>query len=222
MFLPIAAMLGITSIMLLSVKSETAPLIEVVGGKNLTEKMRSIWNAYGKYLKESAERLGIPVSTCAAILAIESSGNGFSKSGRMIIRYENHWFKKITGGKTVDFSHKNQDAEWAAFEKARAIDEDAAFRSISMGIAQVMGFNYKSLGYKSPKEMFIAMQSGIGPQIDAFFKFVENKKPCLKAARESDFASFAYNYNGSGYKKNKYDEKMANAKQAFINAMGFA
>ena len=46
-----------------------------------------------------------------------------------------------------------QDAEWAAFEMARRLDETAAMRSISMGASQIMGFNHAAIGYASAREM---------------------------------------------------------------------
>lgn len=211
-------LLGVSSFFFLQ-PDELAPLITKIGGKTLQARMKSIWEAYGPYLKPSADRLQIPVSTCAAIIANESSGTGFGKDGRLLIRFEPKVFKKRTG-QSVEYSHKNQAAEYESFERAKQVNEMEAYNSISMGMSQVMGFNCKMLGYSNPKDMFIAFQSGVGPQIDGFFKFVENKKNMVKYAQNDDFASFACGYNGSGYRANKYDEKMAAAKKAFVEATG--
>lgn len=194
-------------------KNDTASLVTIVPGFTLSAKMQNIYNKYKAALHAGAAKINIPVTTAAAILAIESSGNGFAKDGRMIIRFEPHVFKRYTGVQ-VPFSHKNQSAEYNSFEGARKIDENAAYLSISMGLAQVMGFNHKTLGYKTPKDMFIDLQSDITQQIVGMFKFIGNKKSLVKAAQEGDFATFAHGYNGPGYRANKYDEKMANAKAA--------
>jgi hypothetical protein len=38
--------------------------------------------------------------------------------------------------------HGDHFQEWNVFEFARNLDEEAAMKSISMGLAQIMGFNY--------------------------------------------------------------------------------
>ena len=52
--------------------------------------------------------------------------------------------------------HVNADGEWSVFEFARTFDDDAAKLSISMGLPQIMGFNYRSVGYESVDAMFDA------------------------------------------------------------------
>ncbi len=200
-------------------KDPTLPLIQQVYGGTLTQKMASIHAAYKQSLSYWSAKTGIPQSMSAAILAIESSGNGFAKDGRLIIRFEPHIFYGYTG-QTVADTHKNQSAEYDAFSIAKSINENAAYLSISMGLAQVMGFNFKSVGYTSPKEMFNAFQADVTEQIAAMFKFIVNKAVCLNAAKINDFASFARGYNGSGYAKNKYDTKIADAKAAYTAATG--
>lgn len=195
---------------------ETAPLINspMVSGNTLSSKMASIKKAYGPMLRKYAGQIGIPESVAAAILAIESSGNGFAKDGRIIIRYEPHIFERYTGIK-VPAKRGGQSAEYANLAKAIAVNENAAYLSISMGIGQIMGFNHKIVGYSSPKKMFEAFSVSIEPQIAAMFRFIANKKSMLEAAREGDFARFAHSYNGPGYRANKYDTKMHAAQKAY-------
>src|SRR5690606_7769930 len=40
-----------------------------------------------------------------------------------------------------------QESQWEVLDFARQIDPEAALLSISMGAAQIMGFNYQNLGY---------------------------------------------------------------------------
>lgn len=195
---------------------DTAPLINspMVSGSTLTAKMASIKKAYGPMLRKYAGQIGIPESVAAAILAIESSGNGFAKDGRIIIRYEPHIFERYTGQK-VPAKRGGQSAEYANLARAIEVDRNAAYLSISMGIGQIMGFNHKIVGYSSPEKMFEAFSISIEPQIAAMFRFIANKKSILEAAREGDFARFAHGYNGPGYRANKYDTKMAAAQKAY-------
>ena len=195
---------------------ETAPLISQVKGLTTSGKMASIWSAYGNIIKPLAEEFGIPISTCAAILSIESSGNGFAKDGRLLIRFEPAYFKGFTG-QVIPATHKNQQAEWDAFNAAKAIDETAALKSISMGCGQIMGANYKMIGYNSVQDMYNDFNSGIAPQIRGFFNFVKSAK-LIDAAKNNDFLTFARKYNGPGQKG--YDTKIASAKDAFTKATG--
>jgi len=50
------------------------------------------WNSYGGLLAALADVLGLPPAAAAAVLAVESAGEGFW-DGRMVIRFENHIFK---------------------------------------------------------------------------------------------------------------------------------
>lgn len=199
---------------------ETAPLLLLIPGKTIKSKMGNIYNTYGPMILSGAEKIGISASTGASIIATESSGKGFGKDGRMIIRFEPKTFNKYVPGSNVPDTHKNQSAEYDAFTVAKNINENAAYNSISMGLAQVMGFNHKTLGYATPQLMFDDMQSGVGPQIEGMFKFIGAHSNLVNAAKNNDFATFAHGYNGPGYAANKYDVKLASAKQAFIDATG--
>jgi hypothetical protein len=60
----------------------------------LSKKMGKIHNDYGKYLNDKANAMGVTEDGLAAVLAIESGGQGFDGNGRMMIRFENHVFYK--------------------------------------------------------------------------------------------------------------------------------
>ncbi|MBD0361060.1 MAG: DUF3380 domain-containing protein, partial [Nitrososphaeraceae archaeon] len=190
-------------------------------------KMAEIYNSYGKYLNQKASQLGISPATAAAVLFVESSGSAFGPDGRMIIRFEACAFYDIWGNKhPTEFSkyfecerpndkfrpsskdqfadyHGDHLKEWRVFEFARNLDEEAAMKSISMGLAQIMGFNYDKVGYRSVKEMFDNMSSGAKSQLDAFFLGLSNKnnnsgKPCLDALKTNNYMAFAGCYNAAG------------------------
>ena len=78
-----------------------------------------------------------------------------------------------------------------------------------------MGFNAPSLGYKSIKEFVDAMHESEAKQLDAMIRFitVNNLKGALI---RKDWAAFAKGYNGSGYRANKYDDKLAAAYRKYI------
>ena len=93
-------------------------------------------------------------------------------------------------------SHTNQAAEWEAFEIARQIAETEAMYSISMGAPQVMGFNFKMIGYNSVQEMFAAFNKDIRYHIMALFDFCNANGTRIQYLLTRDFLSFAKAYNG--------------------------
>jgi LysM repeat protein len=199
----------------------------LLGGlTGLERSMAIIYNAKAKYLHEQAQALGISTAAAAAVLKIESGGGGFANDGRMIIRFENHVFydrwgknnkatfdkhfqynadKRWQGhrfreGDTGDFvaAHQSQGQEWQILQLARGLSNDPALEAISMGAAQIMGFNYATEGYASVQEMFDQMSGAIKPQIVGMFTFIKNTSLCINGLKEGDYVKFAKGYNGSG------------------------
>ncbi len=95
--------------------------------------------------------------------------------------------------------HGNQDLEWQALTIARALNDTAALFSISMGAPQVMGFNYRRLGYDSVQRMFYTFAKSAHAQLLGLFDFVKGMNrtsPAVQALRNRDFMTFASIYNG--------------------------
>jgi peptidoglycan/xylan/chitin deacetylase (PgdA/CDA1 family) len=190
-----------------------------------------IYNMYGKYIYEKALELGISPSSAAAVISIESHGLAFEPNGKMIIRFEACSFYNIWGiNHKNEFSdhfqcnvpndrfrlsatdtfhdyHGNQYKEWQVFEFARSLDEEAAMKSISMGLSQVMGFNYYKIGYGSVADMFSKMSNSVKAQLDGFFSALSYKDTtkgglsCLDSLKTNNYVSFAGCYNANGQDK---------------------
>ncbi len=95
--------------------------------------------------------------------------------------------------------HGNQDAEWRVLTLARALDDTAALSSISMGAPQIMGFNFKRLGYDKVQTMFYQFARSANAQILGLFDFVKGmnaSSPAIKALQRRDYLTFASSYNG--------------------------
>lgn len=93
-----------------------------------------------------------------------------------------------------------QQEEWAAFAVARKIDETSAMCSISMGSAQVMGFNHKASGYLTVQQMFNDYNNpttGEFNQVAGFFAYVV-KAGAVDEMQRKDWLGFARIYNGPG------------------------
>ncbi len=92
--------------------------------------------------------------------------------------------------------HNGQNTEWEAFGIARSLAEKEAMYSISMGAPQVMGFNYKMIGYESVQDMFNSFSKDIRYHFFALFDFCNAKSSRVQYLATRDFLSFAKEYNG--------------------------
>ena len=73
-----------------------------------------------------------------------------------------------------------------------------------------MGFNYPMCGCETIDDFVGKMKRSEGSQLDLFTEFI--KRNALGGyLRDLDWAGFAKAYNGSGYRENKYDEKLESA-----------
>jgi hypothetical protein len=206
------------------VASRTAPATTPVVVER-PPTLQEIWQRFGALLGRESARLGIDPAVALAVLLAESGGRTAAADGRMIIRFENHIFFQKWGASNPELfnrffqfdanekwkghrwrrspndpwqeCHQSQAGEWEILEFARSMHEETALQSISMGAAQIMGFNFPALGYTSAAEMFRDFQRGEENQIRGFFRFVE-AKGLVDALRRGDHLAFAQGYNGSG------------------------
>jgi uncharacterized protein YraI len=96
--------------------------------------------------------------------------------------------------------HGNQDLEWQVLIIARALDDTAALSSISMGAPQIMGFNFRRIGYNSVQRMFSEFAHSAHVQLLALFDFVKGMNanaPAIQALQNRDYLAFAKMYNGT-------------------------
>lgn len=121
-------------------------------------------------------------------------------------RWLNHKWRPDPNGPWLptdrDDFHGNQGREWEVFNFASHFSDPMAKMSISMGSPQVMGFNFRTLGYNSVLDLFDAFASGDRLQVLGFFDFVRGQgaqpSPRVQALRNMDFTEFARSYNGPG------------------------
>ena len=90
------------------------------------------------------------------------------------------------------------------------IDEEAAYRSLSQGLGQIMGFNYAHAGYESAKSMYIAFTGDIDAQARAIVAVLPALN-VLDPLKRRDWVTVAMRYNGPGERHNSYDVKLAAA-----------
>lgn len=110
----------------------------------------------------------------------------------------------------------NQREEWIAFNNAFSINTDAAMKSCSIGMMQVMGQHYAELGFKTVGEMWDYAKISEKNQVEIAIRFIKNNRKLFKAVQSHDFKTIAFYYNGAAYAKFKYDKRLLNAFKKYI------
>lgn len=163
-------------------------------------------------IADLAKANGYTYENLKAVISVESGGIGFAADGKLIIQFEPSWFKRKSpytpSGLWSQNGVERQSAEWKAFNDAFAKNPNAAMESTSIGLMQVMGFHYKLLGFKTVGEMWDYAKVSERNQLDLAIRFIKSNKKLDNALKNGDAATFAYYYNGSKYKKYKYDTRL--------------
>ncbi|SEI86400.1 Protein of unknown function [Cyclobacterium xiamenense] len=120
--------------------------------------------------------------------------------------------------------------EYERLDLAKSIDPKAAVYATSWGLFQILGENLehtiKGRKYKSFTEFEAQQHESEYVHFLDFLEFIKTKKTRGKALLEYisednqgnyDWESFAYGYNGSGYKVNQYHVKMKAQYERFKN-----
>jgi N-acetylmuramidase len=181
----------------------------------------------------AATRLKCETAAVKAVVKTELGvREAFDERGRPTILFERHKFYEFTAGKFAksdpDICNKTSGGygkfseQYGKYERAEKLDKNAAMLSCSWGAFQIMGFNHKRAGYTSVDSFVTAMRESVKKQVSAFIAFIESDAAILKAIQKKDWATFAYRYNGEGYKSNNYDTKMATHYREFsgVNLSG--
>ncbi len=173
----------------------------------------------------TAKRLGVEGAAIKAVVAVESSGSGFLKSGKPKILFEGHIFwrelearlinpkRLVRGNEDILYErwtrehYRGGEGEYDRLRKAVKIHEEAALASASWGLFQVMGFNYYVSEYKSVKKFVNAQYKSEYEHLKTFIGFIESNN-LVRHLRNKNWAKFAAGYNGKDYKKNNYDTRL--------------
>lgn len=188
-------------------------------------------------IKDLANRLGIEPALLKAVQIVEAAGrDGFLSDGRPQALFEGHImykeFHKKFPDRDLDYLCKRFSTvfypkwdkskyfgglgEYKRLELAKEIDEECALKATSWGMFQIMGFNHNLCGCKDVFDFVHKMSESHEKQLELMYYFMNNSG-CLKELKEKDWAGFAKKYNGPGYAKNAYDQKLRNAYENFKN-----
>jgi hypothetical protein len=192
-------------------------------------------------IKELADKNGVELAAIKAVIQVETGGKAFIADGRPKILFEGHIFwnqLKLVNINPEQYAASHPDiiytnwtkkyylggaAEYTRLDKAKLIHEEAALKSASWGLFQIMGFNYALAGFKDKgvKAFVDSQYEAEYHHLEAFFAFIKHKDKkntsILDFLQKKDWAGFAQRYNGPRYKENQYDTKLQAAYLRFSN-----
>lgn len=172
--------------------------------------------------EDCARKLGCSVDAIKAVSIVETSGGAFNPDGYPKTLFEGHYFSRFTDHMydedyptisypkwTRQFYGKGWRAEHARLELAMTLDEEAALRSASWGMFQIMGNNFELCGYETVQDFVSAMNEDVDNHLEAFAQYVINRH-LEDELQNLDFEAFARQYNGPGQVE-VYHKKMDDA-----------
>lgn len=190
-------------------------------------------------IRPLADKIGVELAALIAVIEVESNGIAstvISGAEMPVIRWEGHYFYRLLKGEKRDKAVKeglaaakagvvknprSQLARYDILDRASAIDAEAAFSSISIGVGQVMGANAVGLGFTSAQTMFKRASEGFAGQVDLMVRFIEHNN-LVDELQRRDWSAFARAYNGPAYAQNAYHTKMEAAYKRALASLGAA
>jgi hypothetical protein len=181
---------------------------------------------------ETARDMKIEPEVLIAFTTVESPKGPFMPDGRPWILYEAHVFARNCKPKgKYNESHPNLsskgwnrslygragDWQYQRLLKAMQLDQRAALMACSWGAWQVLGENYADLGFKTVEDFVLFNVQSQANQFECFIRELRSKKGLVPALQSKDWPTIAYLYNGSGYRANNYDVKMAKAYEELVS-----
>ncbi len=179
-------------------------------------------------MAQTCEALGVAAAEIWAVLSVETLGFGFLENRKPRILFERHVFHRLTHGahdqvnpnisSSKPGAYVGGPAEYGRLEAAMQLNTEAALKSASWGIGQVMGFNYEVAGYTNIDAMITAMVADEDSQILAMAHFIKGNN-LAGAMQHKNWEAFARGYNGPAFHKNDYDTRLAAAHARFLVAL---
>jgi peptidoglycan hydrolase-like protein with peptidoglycan-binding domain len=174
-------------------------------------------------LPDIGARIGVGEDEIHAVVDVETAGGGFDKEGRVRMLFEPHVFYRELGlGPDRDravaaglaYSRWGERAyprdSYPRLLAAIAINEDAALRSASWGLGQIMGFNALLAGYSDARAMVTSFVNDEEHHLAAMVAFIA-ASGLDDELRRHDWRGFARGYNGPSYASHGYHTKLASA-----------
>lgn len=188
-------------------------------------------------IKEGSLIIGCDDATIKAVIEVESSGKGLLPTGEPLILFEPHVFwkqlkeigvnpdelvKKDSSLKDILYpiwgtgKYGKVSEQHKRLDRASKINRESALKSASWGLFQIMGYNYRKAGACDIQDFVNKNYSGEVEQLKLFLNYIK-KTGLDDELKAQDWKGFAYQYNGSGFRRNNYDTKLKAAYNKYKN-----
>ena len=186
-----------------------------------------------------ADKLQVDSNALRAFAEVEAGGSGFLANGLPKILFERHVFwrelgkaglteqraafnkerpdicgpRAYTNKRDVAITERyiNGEGNYERLEAAISVSREAALKSCSWGMFQIMGFNAVPIGYTTTEEFVGYMFESEMRHLESVGLFIRNDRRLVTALRALDWRTVASIYNGPAFEKFQYDKKMAAA-----------
>ena len=163
-----------------------------------------------------------------AVAEVESAGGGWDDKGLLKCVWERHWlWRRVKlavpllsdpkpGGYTIDANRDGVCDSWEKLADATGrFGFNTAAECASFGKFQIMGGHWKALGYSSVADFVWQLSRDEAAHYEAFARFIKvnGLTKALNAVdgNPDNCRALAKGYNGGGYEKGRYHEKIAAA-----------
>lgn len=193
----------------------THPLV-AIGFKGAARKLDDI------DLPRAGARIGVGEDVIHAVLDVETLGGGWDKQGRPKMLREPHVFyrqlpKHLRARAVAEGLAYQRWGEqpyprdsYPGLVRAMQIHPEAALRSCSWGLGQILGENFAMIGYGSAAEMVTALLDDEEVHLQMMIDFI-SAAGLDDELRRRDWAGFARGYNGPAYAKHGYHLRLKSA-----------
>lgn len=174
--------------------------------------------------REVAEELGIETACLHAVIDIEAgkAHQGFTAPGQPVVNFDLTMFRRFAAKRGVNLtryrrSHpavfsrgRSAGSAFKRFSVASTINSHAAIEGTFWGMFQIGGFNWRKCGAKDIDEFYQLMCRSERDQLELFAKFIVNSG-LQKPLQAKNWAAFARGYNGPGYARRGYHNRLGAA-----------
>lgn len=177
---------------------------------------------------DAARLLGVETAVLLAFIEVEAAGRGFDAKNRLKMLRETHIFYRELGAGakrdravSVGLANKSWVRNYSSdsypdLERMIAIDKNAALRSCSWALPQILGNNCIPAGFSSAELMIKAMLQGEREQLIAMVTLMKTwGMTAMLTGRDftkaDSWRDAARKYNGSGYATHNYHGRLATA-----------
>ena len=163
----------------------------------------------------AAEKIGCEVLVIHALAEQETKGAPFESHGRPFMLFERAHFNQFTHHR-FQRTHPNvtvprpaayglYSLQWKRLDEAYLLDPEAALRAASWGQFQILGDNFRMLGFSTAHLLIGMMCRSCQDQLDMFVLFCLRKHGLQKALQDKDWHVIAILYNGRKEAEHDYE-----------------